>query len=70
MSDGSSRNLPRARSAVSCRASEESRLKNWVNSLVSPNSLIPFCTRGVNPEVSTSVDVGRFDDPDSSMFFC
>jgi hypothetical protein len=67
---GLSRNLVRAASAVVCRASLESRLKNCVISSVSLSSWMPFYTSGLNCEVSTSGDVGRFDDPDFWTYSC
>jgi hypothetical protein len=62
---GLSRNLVRAASAVVCRASLESRLKNWVISLVSCSSLMPFWTSGEKLDESTSGEVGRLADPDA-----
>jgi hypothetical protein len=38
--------------------------------LLSLRSLMPFCTRGVNPLVSTCDEVGRFDDLASWMNCC
>jgi hypothetical protein len=70
MSDGSARNLVSAASAVVCRASLESRLKNWVISCVSFRSLMPFCTSGLNVDVSMSGEVGMFDPPDFWMYSC
>ena len=70
MSDGSATNLVSAASAVVCSASLESRLKNCVISLVSFRSLMPYCTSGLNVDVSTSGEVGMFDEPDFWMYDC
>jgi hypothetical protein len=47
MSEGSARNRVRAVSAVVCRASLESRLKNCVTSAALSISARPFLTSGV-----------------------
>src|SRR5690606_31119041 len=70
MSPGSAMNRVSAASAVVCRASLESRLKNCVISCVELSSSMPFCTSGLKPEVSTSGEVGRLDEPDLVMNSC
>jgi hypothetical protein len=59
-----------AASAVVWSASLESRLKNCVISWVSLSSWMPFCTSGLRPDVSTSGEVGRLDEPDLEMYSC